>query len=92
MLFQLKSKLYSRYLTHIHTIMYVYTLSLLYSSYSTPFVPKLITQSEDCLFLFYYFMCMGVLLHVCLCTIRMPVAFKDQKGHQIPRNWSYRWL
>lgn len=33
--------------------------------------------------LFFLLLCVGVLVHVCLCSMRMPGAHGGQRGHQI---------
>lgn len=40
-------------------------------------------------FIYFYFICMGVCLHVCLCTVcAVPVEVRSENWIH-PRNWSY---
>jgi hypothetical protein len=42
------------------------------------------------IFLMWYLLIWVFCLHVCLCACLVPS--KDRRGHQVPWNWSYRWL
>lgn len=38
------------------------------------------------------FMCIFECLHVGMCTMCIPGAYRGQRGYWIPGNWTYRWM
>lgn len=43
-------------------------------------------------FNFFYFIYMGTFPHVCLYTTCVPGPAEGRRGHQLPRDWRYKWL